>query len=91
MTWQQRVAKRARENALRARYKAAGGCLECGTPVEKYAKCQRCRARHAQWYQVRRQRVEVNACGVNTGAGAEVSAKPWRRPPTPSPEAEVHA
>ena len=40
--------------ALRARWRAAGCCLECGLPVTRFAKCVECRAKWARNWARRR-------------------------------------
>lgn len=41
----------------RNRWKAASNCMECGAPVEKYTRCQECRAKRAP-YDRERQRMK---------------------------------
>lgn len=38
---------RPRQRALYRRYRAAGGCGECGVPVERFARCQKHRVKLA--------------------------------------------
>lgn len=39
---------RANRAKLRQRWRAAGGCSECGEPCGRFAKCFGCRKRHAK-------------------------------------------
>lgn len=43
----QRAYYVARMRGLWRRYRAAGGCGECGLPVERFARCQRHRVASA--------------------------------------------
>ena len=43
------------------RYRAAGGCGECGLPVTRYSRCLACRLRHAAVQRRKRQRAVDSA------------------------------
>lgn len=48
--------ERNRSQARRDRWRAAGGCLTCGTPVECFVTCLICRRRCNRRFQERKRR-----------------------------------
>lgn len=53
----QRAYQRAWVKARAERWRAAGACTRCGTPVEKFARCATCRA-YLSRYHWRKQRAK---------------------------------
>lgn len=44
-----RVENASRMMAQYQRWRQASACGDCGTPVDRYSKCLRCRRQHAMW------------------------------------------
>jgi hypothetical protein len=65
MSWTDPARKRAWDRRYvtqkSARFKAAGGCVVCGVPVQRFAKCFACRKRHVRWVLASRKRRQAVA------------------------------
>lgn len=46
----QRAYQRAWVKARAERWRAAGACTRCGTPVEKFVRCAKCRAYYSRYH-----------------------------------------